>query len=221
MRTPHRPTTGTLAATSALVVAGALAALYPAARRRALTWGTWPQEAATPLPGDEILPHPDLVATRGIDIAAPAAEVWPWVAQLGQGRGGFYSYDHLENLVGCDVHSADSVVADWQEVAVGDPFHLHPDVALEVAAVSPGEHLVLRGTAQPDQDGPVPYDFTWCFAVHPVGSSRSRLVVRERYTYLEPWAAGLVEAVSWVSWLMTERMLRGIRDRAEDLHLTR
>src|SRR6185312_7157583 len=72
-------------------------------------------------------------ATRAIAISAPADQVWPWIAQLGQGRGGFYSYDFLENLVGCDIHSADRIVPEWQDVAVGDKVRFAPEVALDVA----------------------------------------------------------------------------------------
>ena len=98
------------------------------ARRWYLRW-----ESGDPLPGDELITAPDLTATRAITVRAPAGQVWPWVAQLGQGRGGFYSYDFLENLVGYDIHSADRVVAEWQDIKTGDKVSLHSDVALGVA----------------------------------------------------------------------------------------
>jgi hypothetical protein len=85
------------------------------------------------------------MATRAITVHAPAAQVWPWIAQLGQGRGGFYSYDTLENLVGCDIHSADRIVPQWQDLKVGDQVKLHPEVGLGVAVVEQGRVLVLRG----------------------------------------------------------------------------
>ncbi len=91
------------------------------------------------------MPRASITATRAISVAVAADDVWPWIAQLGQGRGGFYSYDFLENLVGCDMHNADRVVPEWQSIAVGDDVRLHPDVALRVAAVDPGTALVLRG----------------------------------------------------------------------------
>ena len=117
------------------VLAGA-SALF--ARRGYLRWGATAQEALEELPGDDLTPLAGLVATRAITVLAPAASVWPWIAQLGQGRGGLYSYDFLENLVGCDMHSADHIVAEWQNVAVGDELRLHPEVPLEVVAVEPG-----------------------------------------------------------------------------------
>ena len=116
------------------------------------------------LPGDELLPRADRTTTRAITIAAPPHEVWPWLAQMGQGRGGLYSYDFLENLIGCDIHSADHIVEEWQHVTVGDPFRLHPDVALDVVVVEPNHALVVRGGV-PMGDAAPPYDFTWAFVL--------------------------------------------------------
>jgi hypothetical protein len=186
-------------------------------RRRQLCWGVSDEEARSTLPGDELLSSADLVATRGIDVRAPRHEVWPWVAQLGQGRAGFYSYEAMENLAGCDIHNADRIVPEWQHPQVGDPFRLHPDVALEVALVDPGHALVIAGI-QPENllpDAPAPFDFTWAFVTQDRGDGGSRLLARERYLYRSRWTAAMVEPVSIVSFLMTERMLRGIRDRAE------
>lgn len=98
-----------LAATAALSAAYALA-LRPVQLR----WGATAQEAEHSQPGDGLIAHPDLCATRAITIRAPAERVWPWIAQLGQDRGGFYSYDLLENLAGCDIHSADRIIPQWQ-----------------------------------------------------------------------------------------------------------
>jgi uncharacterized protein YndB with AHSA1/START domain len=177
-------------------------------------WGATDAEVAEALPGDHLVPAARLFATRAVDIDAPPSTVWPWVAQLGQGRGGFYSYDVLENLAGCDIHSAHEVVPRWQDVAVGDEVHLAPEVALEVADVSPPEHLVLHGGVAPGASAP-PFDFTWAFVLHPTTDGGTRLLVRERYGWRRPWVRPLLEVVQGVSFVMTERMLRGIRDRAE------
>jgi len=185
-------------------------------RRPQLTWGVTPAEAGMRLPGDEVLPRSDLTATRGITIEAGPAKVWPWLVQLGQGRGGFYSYDALENLVGCDIHSADEIVPAWQHLEVGEEVRLHPEVALTVAEVEPDHALVLRGAVSATGDQQTaPYDFTWAFVLRAEGADTTRLLVRERYAYLQPAAAALVEPVAVVSFVMTQRMLRGIRDRAE------
>lgn len=197
----------------AAAVVGAVALL----RRASLRWGASEGELRMALPGDELLPDPDLEATRAISIDAEPADVWPWIAQLGQNRGGFYSYDWLENLVGVDIRTADRVVPDLQVRAVGDAVNLAPEVALTVAALEVGRHLVLRGAVALDGSGGAgaPYDFTWAFVLLRRFDGSTRLIVRERYAYLTGWAAAMVEPVEMVSFLMTERMLRGIRDRAE------
>lgn len=185
-------------------------------RRRQLTWGATPAEARDVLPGDQLLADAELIATRCIDVRTEAARVWPWIAQLGQGRGGYYSYDALENLVGCDIHSAEQIVPAWQHPDVGDEVRLHPEVALEVVIVDPGHALVLRGAVPVGgTKGTPPYDFTWAFVVREVAPSATRLLVRERYAYTRWWAPALVEPVSVVSWVMTRKMLHGIRERAE------
>ncbi|EYR64050.1 hypothetical protein N866_16130 [Actinotalea ferrariae CF5-4] len=206
----------TLAATAAAVgvAVATTAAAYPRARHWGRTFGATAAEVAATLEGDSFVPDADAVTTRAVDVAAPPSAVWPWVAQLGQDRGGFYSYDALENLAGCDIHSADHVEPAWQDVRVGDPFRLHPDLALSVALVEPPHALVALGRAPSAEEAAVPFDFSWAFVLRP-GPLGTRLVVRERYAYLTPWAAAVVEPASWVSLLMTERMLRGIRDRAE------
>ena len=183
-----------------------------------LRWGATPTEVGATLPGDDLLPVADLVSTRAITISASADDVWPWLAQMGQGRGGFYSYDVLENAIArCDIHSADRVVDEWQDIHAGDAVHLHPELALSVAVVEPGRALVLhggvpatgaKGTADP------PFDFTWTFVVDDLPGG-SRLIMRERYAYTRRWAAAIVEPVEAASFVMSQRMLRGIRDRAE------
>ncbi len=184
------------------------------ARSRHLRWGATEEEVDERLPGDDLIPDANLVATRAITIRAPAGRVWPWLAQLGQGRGGLYSYDFLENLVGCDIHSADRIVPEWQDIGVGDQVRLHPEVPLAVAVIDPGRSLVLRGGV-PMGDTPAPYDFTWAFTLNDQPHATTRLLVRERYGYTQRWSVLLVEPVEAASFVMTQKMLRGIRDRAE------
>ena len=186
------------------------------ARRWQLRWGATVEESSGILPGDDLISAPDLAATRAITVCAPADQVWPWIAQLGQGRGGFYSYDFLENLVGCDIHSADQIVPGWQDVEVGDQIRLAPQVALAVARLERGRSLVLRGGA-PIGNTPPPYDVTWAFVLQEDLPGTTRLLVRERYGYTRPWARLLVEPAEAVSFVMSQKMLRGIRDRAERL----
>ncbi len=198
----------------ATAIGGAAAAYILLARPRHLRWGATDQESDEPLPGNDLIAKADLTATRAISIRASADQVWPWIAQLGQGRGGFYSYDFLENLVGCDIHSADRIVPEWQDVGVGDEVRLAPEVGLVVAFLERGRSLVLRGGIPMGKTAP-PYDFTWAFVLRDEPEETTRLLVRERYAYTRPWARLVVEAAEAVSFVMSQKMLRGIKDRAE------
>ena len=118
--------------------------LTPFLRGWRATWGATPEELAEKLPGDEFIPHPKWQYTNAISVGAPAAEVWPWLVQMGQGRGGLYSYDWLENLVGCDIHSADRILSEFQSLAVGDGIRLHPQMpGYPVAIIEPEPVSIL------------------------------------------------------------------------------
>jgi hypothetical protein len=183
-------------------------------RPRMLDWGASPSEADAALPGDDLLPDADAVSTMAVGIDAPPAAVWPWLRQLGQERGGFYSYEWAENLVGLDIHNADEVVSEWQNLDVGDTVRLgrrdrYPDATLEVAAVDPERSLVLR---TPDD----PTWWVWAFVLRPDGE-RTRLLVRSRIRLPENRAVrlGVHAVLDPVTFVMTHGMLRGIRSRAE------
>jgi hypothetical protein len=203
-----------VAVVTVAAAASAAAVFVFALRPTYMRWGATEGEAGAPMPGDDLIPDADLSSTRAVTVEAPAERIWPWLAQMGQGRGGLYSYDALENLVGCDMHSADRIVPEWQDVAVGSEVRLHPEVALAVEEVDPGSALVLRGGVQMGDVAP-PYDFTWAFALRERPDGTTRLLIRERYEYTRPWARLLVEPVEAVSFVMSRKMLRGIRDRAE------
>lgn len=197
-----------LAAVSAGALAGWSALTF---RTSYLHWGAATHETTEALPGDDLIPVAGLVSTRAITIEAPPERVWPWVVQLGAGRGGFYSYDRLENLAGCRLRSAETVVDEWQQLAPGDVVLLHPKVALTVASVDPGRSLVLHAGAPPA----APYDFTWSFVLRRHPHRATRLITRERFAYTHLWSPLLVEPVSAASAVMSQKMLRGIRDRSE------
>jgi hypothetical protein len=199
----------------AAAVAGGIAAAYiSAGRSRQLRWGATGEEVDAVLAGDGLITAPDLTATRAVTIHAPADLIWPWIAQLGQGRGGFYTYDWLENLLGLDMRSADRVVSEWQDIQAGDQIRLAADVGLAVAIAEPGRALVIRGGI-PTGAVPCPYDFTWGWVLREQPDGTTRLVVRERYAYTRRWAPFLLEPVQVISFVMTQRMLRGIKARAE------
>ena len=182
-------------------------------RARLLRWGATDEEIAAAQPGDELISDANVAATRAITIRRSPDVVWPWVAQLGQGRGGFYSYDFLENLVGCDIHSADRVVSEWQQVEVGDEVRLAPTAGLRVAILEPGRALVLQGSL-PIARRP-PFDSTWAFVLCEQPDGTTRLLSRERYGYRRWWAPFVVEPTQAISFVMSRKMLLGIRDRAE------
>ena len=208
---PPRPTPRRVAALVGVLAVGSL----PLLRTWSLQWGTTEAELDTILPGDDLLPIADHQSTRAVSIRATAEQVWPWLVQLGQGRGGFYSYDWLENLAGLDIRSTDRIEPHLQTLAVGDLVALAEGFTLEVAVLEPGRSLVLRSPlGAPEAAGP-PFRFTWSFTLLP-GAVGTRLVVRERYAYLKRSAVLVVEPASMVSFLMSQQMLRGIRERAED-----
>ncbi len=188
-------------------------------RFRYLSWGATDQEMVDPLAGDDLIPNADMIATRAITIHAAADHVWPWIAQLGQGRGGFYSYDPLENLVGCNIHSSDRILLELQDIKVGDEIRLAPQVGLLVTFVEPRRSLVLRGGI-PMGKRAAPYDFTWAFAVREGSDGTTRLLIRERYAYTRAWARLVIEPTELLSFVMSQKMLRGIRDRAEQTAAT-
>lgn len=201
-----------------LATVGAMVGAAALLRLRLLSWGATGDEQRGAVAGDDVLLTPDISTTRSITIRVPVEDVWPWLAQLGQGRGGFYSYDWLENLVAhTDIHNSDRIVPEWQQIAIGSEVRLAPEIPLIVVALHPGRALVLRGSVPMGSVAP-PYDFTWAFVLVPRPDGTTRLVVRERYLYTRRWAALIVQPATLVSCLMTRKMMRGIKIRAERRH---
>jgi hypothetical protein len=112
------------------------------------------------------------------------------------------------------MHSADRVVPEWQDIQAGDEIRLAAEAGLTVAIVEHGRALVIRG-AIPMGALPCPYDCTWAWVLREQHDGTTRLVVRERYAYARRWAPFLLEPVQVISFVMTQRMLRGIKERAE------
>jgi hypothetical protein len=123
---------------AALASAGA-AIGYAKARAQFRTWGIDPQEVSKPLPGDEIVVDAEAVDTRGIDIAAPPRDVWPWLVQMGYGRAGWYSYDELD----MDHPSADRILPELQHLEIADLLPTHPGGGFEVRILEPEQALVV------------------------------------------------------------------------------
>lgn len=200
----------------ALIIAGTIGYSYAAlARPWHLRWGASDAELAATLPGDE-LAAAATVSTRAITIAAPPEAIWPWLAQLGQGRGGFYSYELLENALGCAIANADAIVPEWQHPRPGDLVKLAPDPARPpayvVAQVIPNRALVLGHHV--GLDPAAPWAETWQFVIEPIDAGSSRLIVRTRGQGEPAW---IFRAIEPGVFLMEQGMLRGIKERAERL----
>ena len=133
-------------------------------------------------------------------IDAPVEEVWPWLAQLGQDRGGFYSYEWLENLAGCEMRNADRVHPEWEHRELGETVHLHPAGGLSVSVFEPGRALGLEGWGT--------------FALEPEGPNRTRLIARGGVPRGLA-SAGYGVLMELPHFLMERRMLLGIKQRAE------
>lgn len=192
----------------------------PAARRWYNRWGATAAEVACAMPGDELVPAPKMTSTRAITIDAPPPDVWAWLVQIGQGRGGFYSYDALENLARCDIHSADQIIPELQELGVGDMVRLAPAGApcYRVVGLTAPSVLVLAG-ADPENGGAgsVGSDelaSTWQWLLRAADSRGTRLVVRQRYSYPRRQSA-LWHLIEPIDFVMERRMLNGIKARAE------
>jgi hypothetical protein len=186
------------------------------------SWGATEEERRLALPGDDLVAEPAEQVTRAITIDAPPEDVWPWLVQLGADRGGFYSYDVLENLFGLEVHSADVIVEEWQDLAVGDLVAATRSRAggWYVAEIRPVEALVLQvadvAAGRPVRRGdPAGWEFTWTFALRPMPDARTRLLVRERVGFGKRAMRLAMAPVGMISFVMTRRMLLGIRERAE------
>ncbi len=202
-----------------IVGAAATAAYLLLFRPWYLRWGATTAETKRALPGDELLSYPKQTSTRAITIERSVEEVWSWLVQLGQGRGGFYSYDFLENLIGCDIHSTDRILPEFQQLAVGDKVRLGREgyPYYTVAAIEPKKYLLLSaGDPDPAGESPSVEDF-WLFYLEEIDSSTTRLIARNRRDY-EP---GVANFIIWqvitepLHFLMEQRMLRGIKHRAE------
>jgi hypothetical protein len=192
-------------------------------------WGATQDEVSVALPGDELLAEPSDQVTRAITVDAPPEAVWPWVVQIGADRGGFYSYDWLENLFGLGIHSADRIVPEWQHRRVGDLVAATSDgsggwYVVEVrepgdASDPAGAVLVMQvadvARGRPIQRDEPPYwEFQWTFALRRSPGGTTRVLVRERVAFGRRAMRWAMAPVGPVSFLMTRRMLLGIRSRA-------
>jgi hypothetical protein len=185
-------------------------------------WGATEAEAGGRQRGDELLNDDASTTTYAVTAQAGADRVWPWLAQLGQDRGGMYSYTWLENLFRLGIHNAEAIHPEWQRLTVGDQVRVVPrgklgmpqGYAFRVAVVDPPHALVLR--QHPPEH---PWDATWAFLIIAEGPDCCRLISRSRSARL-PGGRGVAARVGEallqpVVLLMTRKMLLGIKRRAE------
>jgi hypothetical protein len=203
---PRTPKAGP--AVTSGVIALVLGGLYVRfLRGPILTYGATDKEAAARLPGDELLEEADGVGTRAIDIEAPPRAVWPWIAQMGPApRGGAYTYDWIENLLGLDMHSVDRVLPEFQHPQVGDAIGYGPN-RMRLERVEEEHVLAWRS-----EDG----NWVWTFVLEPRNGS-TRLVSRNRFRLPSLAARLAMMPMEPASLVMERKMLRGIKQRAERL----
>lgn len=180
------------------------------------TWGADAQELAAVLPGDELIRDGVPRTIRALTIEAPVSAVWPWLAQIGEGRGGFYSYALLERAVGAHIYNANRIHPEWQDLHVGDSIWLarrYGEGARQIVTlVEPESHLLLTSPADFDR---VQRSGTasggWAFYLRR-SEGRTRLIAR---------GSGRLVGTPWFDiahFVMERRMMCGIRDRAEQTH---
>jgi len=208
--------------TKVVVVALSYAALSGASRRWHRSWGTAAEEATASLPGDDLISDAALQTTRGIDIHAPPEKVWPWLVQMGQGRGGLYTYEWIENLLGAKIHNLDRIDPQLQQLSVGDHIRLTPEVYLSripgqyyrVTEIRPERALVML------QELPAGGLNSWSFNLRPLGAGATRLLVRGRSSAPSGPAQRVAREVELLLlepgyFVMERGLLRGLKKRAE------
>ena len=217
--TTRSPGAGVLAALEGVVLFVWNLIATPFIGRRRRQWGTIGTEATDPLPGDELVRHPKWSYTLGVDIDAPPEAVWPWVAQIGQGRGGFYTYQTLENMVGCRITNTTEILPEHQHPKVGDDIHLHWDTPpLRIEIVDPPNALVLFGSPADVGGEEIWGASTWQFIIRTHADGSSRFLTRGRYDYAPNWKSRLMFGrfpMEVITFVMSRKMMLEMKRLAE------
>lgn len=199
------------------------AMLTPFLRHARSHWGLDEEAAARVYPGDDLVPNPRWMWTHGVEIDAPAEDVWPWIAQIGENHAGFYSYQWLENLAGCNVRNAETIHPDWEQ-HLGGAIILHPNAPpLPVEGLAAGQWFVAHGRPDPTArgDGQRWVEVSWLFFLEALGAAggkrRCRFISRYRCATSEDLVTRLQfgATVEPVGFAMDRKMLLGVKDRAE------
>jgi len=192
--------------------AGAAGTYLLFGRRPCLTWGASAEDVDRAMPGDDLLEYADLVSTRAIRIDAPPSAIWPWLVQMGSGKGGLYTYDWIENLLGPNMQRLDEILPQFQDRKVRDLEQLgSKGPRLRVAVLDTEQALVVRS-----EDG----NWVWAFCLYPAQDGRTTLVSRNQIA--TPGASRWTRLFNTFvmepgSLIMERKMLQGIRQRAERL----
>jgi hypothetical protein len=206
------------------VLTGLAGSYFFALRPWHRTWGATQREQQSRLPGDELVPaaSPDRDTTHAITIHAPINEVWPWLAQLGQDRGGFYSFEVLEDLVGCEMNNADRILPGRQSWRVGDKLWMYPSHKMHgmghalLSRFVPGRVLGFS-TRSPAAQSSARYDGSWSFVLEPMAAQETRLLIRSQ-AELQSSIGGRLFAVlvfEPMHFTMERRMMENIKLLAE------
>ncbi|HUL73649.1 MAG TPA: hypothetical protein VLT86_11140 [Vicinamibacterales bacterium] len=210
------------AAAFAAVMVAILAASYLVVRPWCLAWGTKEDEARRSLPGESLVYDAGSQETHAITIHAPLDAVWPWLAQLGQDRGGFYSFDLLENAVGCEMPTEDRLRPDRQAWQVGDRLWMYPEDRAggigfaTLRVLVPGRALAFA-TRAPGTRLTEPENGSWAFVLEPIDAETTRLIVRGRVIAGRSAVARAFDASLFgpMHFVMERRMMTGIKELAE------
>jgi len=188
-----------------------LAALYWFPIRRWMNqWGAIPSDMDRVMAGDSLLADPTYSGTTAVTVNTPPEHIWPWLVQIGYQRGGLYSYDWLDRLFGyLDRPSATRILPEFQRLAAGDTIPLGRGPGWPVAAIEINRALVV------DMRNLGGIDWVWQFGLYPIDETRTRLVSRSRVRAHAVWARLLTHAIEPAGFLMTRRMLLGLKQRAE------
>jgi hypothetical protein len=190
-----------------------LAVLYWFPIRRWMSgWGTTSTDLTRVMAGDSLLVDPTYSGTMAVSVNAPPEDIWPWLVQIGYQRGGLYSYDWLDRLFGyLDRPSATRILPEFQHLAAGDLIPLGRGPSWPVAVIEPARALVL------DMRNMGGFDWVWQFGLYPVDEQRTRLVSRSCVRTQAVWARLFTYVIEPAGFLMTRRMLLGLKQRAEAL----
>ena len=181
-------------------------------RRWMNDWGATSSDVARVMAGDSLLADQTYSGTTAVIVNARPEHIWPWLVQIGYQRGGLYSYDWLDRLFGyLDRPSATRLLPEFQHLAVGDHIPLGRGPSWPVAVVEPNRALVL------DMRNLGGLDWVWQFGLYQVDETRTQLVSRSRVRARAVWARLLTHAIEPAGFLMTRRMLLGLKQRAEAL----